>query len=146
MPREVKRLAVIGGMSFVEDDLRDWLTSLYAKHPTVSILIGNGRGAEQAAARIAVELGFQCERSKWVQDWQDAILEVNYLVADVDAVLIVGSTGGERAKRALEILKRVDTCREPHNKRHVIYVGAKPVEKKAAKPRRATKKRETLAT
>lgn len=148
-PRLVQKIAVVGGQNYIEEDLETFLRAMYEKYPYATVVIGSAhRSAEPHAAKFAFELGFKIERPEpnYMAFGDEAMdCQVNDVVAEADVIVTVGSPTGGRAKRAAEIHKRVDSCREPWNRR-VLHNVAAP-EKKAAKPkaRRAKKKAEAYA-
>jgi hypothetical protein len=129
-----RRIAVVGGTKFDEDELENWLKAVRVKYPSVTIVTGSSRGAETFVRESAASLGFAVEvpeipsapvrrpltSRKAILESLDQVWAVNdpkvstdWQVTDIlrgsDVVVIVGSPNGARAKLATAIHKRVDS-------------------------------------
>ena len=148
-PRLVQRIAVVGGASYNEVALDAFLAALYEKHPYATVVVGTAlRSCEQHVAEEAFRLGFTVEQPEVNHKTfgDDAMLcQVNDVLIGADVIVTVGSPSGGRAKRAAEIHKRVDSCREPWNKRVLHNIAAPAKKATAPKPRKAKKKAEAFA-
>lgn len=148
-PRLVQRIAVVGGASFSEPELDSFLTALYEKYPWATIVTGSAmRSCEPHVAEYARRLGFaveQPEPNHYAFGDEAMDCQVNDIVVDADVIVTVGSPTGGRAKRAGEIHKRVDSCREKWNVRTLHNIAAPAKKAKAAPVRRAKKKAQAYA-
>ena len=144
----VLRIAIVGGASYVQDDLDTFLLTLHAKYPHATIVTGSAmRSCEPHVKDECFKLGFTVEvpEPNHAAFGDEAMLcQVNDVLIDADVIVTVGSPSGGRAKRAAEIHKRVDSCRETWNKR-VLHNIAAPTVKKKEKTRRAKKPEAQLA-
>ena len=143
-PRLVTRIAIVGGSSYDQEALDAFLLALAEKYPHASIVTGSAmRSCEEYIAKTCRTLGFDVEvpePNHFAFGDEAVACQVNDVIADADVIVTVGSPTGGRAKIAADIHKRVDSCREPWNKRVLHNVAAPAKKPKAAKPRQAKKK------
>ena len=143
--RPVHKVAIVGGTPghYVEVALTGFLQKLREKHPHVTIVTGSAKGAEAQVREWCELVGMKLEVPPVKTEFlgKDAgLLQVCDVLADADAIVIVGTKGGQRAKLATDIHKRVDGCRQPWNVRIVTNIGQPPVKEGKAVTRRAKKK------
>ena len=135
----VNHIAYVGGQAghYKEEEIAAYFQKVRAKYPEANIITGSAPGAE---AQIR-ELATFCELDVTIPPvreelYDDALLmQVCEIVALGDVIICMGTRGGKRVKLALEILKRVDTCREPHNRRHVVHIAEMKVPEAKAEPK-----------
>lgn len=125
-----KRIAIVGGSNFDSTALDRFLWQLREKYPNVTIVTGDGRGAERHAADSATVLGFPVERPPLRPEWygkEAMMVQVGMVIGGdielyrdpsgkiqhrcvghgrADILLIVGE--GARVKRAFDILHTVN--------------------------------------
>lgn len=141
------RVAVVGGTSYVEAELEEFLYALHSKYPESVVVTGSGRGAEAATKTLLDAIGHTVEVPVEHPEWYGKAsgdCQVNDVLVGATVIVAVGSTTGGRVKIAADIHKRLNTHREPENKVKLVSVAA-PVKEKAAPKRKASKKKELLA-
>ncbi len=140
------RIAIVGGSSYVEEDLEGFLVALYAKHPHATIVTGSAtRSCEPAVRQRCHQLGFRTETPEpnHVAYGDEAMAcQVNDILIGADAIVTVGSKGGSRAKIAETIWKRCHAWRKNPIPMHNI---AAEVKTKATPKQRAKKPQAQLA-
>ena len=149
-PRLIQRIAVVGGISFDSQALDRFLLGVAEKYPYATVVTGSARGAERHVQDTCTVIGVPVEVPSVNDDFGDEALmcQVNDILLRADVIVTVGTPTGGRAKRAVEIHKRVYAWREEWNRveLHNVALPAPTEKKKAANPKRATKRKETLAT
>jgi hypothetical protein len=144
-PRPVHVIAWVGGSPgyFIEAEVTKYFHLVVAKYPDATHVTGSASGGEAQIRLLCEATGKKVTVPPIYQELPDGkLLQVCNIVQEADAVVIMGTKTGGRAKLALEILKRVDGCREEWNKRHLFTIATPPKEAAVKKKAVPKKKRE----
>jgi hypothetical protein len=143
---------MIGGMDFDAVKLEDFLFKLAAKHPDVTIVTGNGKGAEAIVKSTAESIGITVEQPALRDDlYGKAALgcQINDVLIGADVIVLIGSPSGTRPKIAADIHKRIDFKHHLSTRevRQLHVIAQNPAKPKAAVGRKqdAKKKRASAA-
>jgi hypothetical protein len=143
VPRAVHTIAWVGGTpgNYIELDVTKFLRLVLAKYPDTEHVVGSDKGAEAQVCEYLALVGAKFTQPPIYVELPEAkLLQVCNIIAEADAVVLMGTKGGQRVKLALEILKRVDTCREEWNKRHVHHIALEAPKKQEPKKKARSKK------
>ncbi len=146
--RAVNRIAWVGGSPgwYVEADVTKYFRLVVAKYPDAVHIVGSDSGGEAQVQLLCKTAGKKLIVPPVQQELPDALwLQVENVVAEADAVVCMGTAGGKRVKLAVEVLKRVDGCREVWNKRHLFTIADPTPPKKKAAPKKAKSKKQRMA-
>ena len=148
------RIAFIGSAQYDAAALATFLWKLREKHPTATIVTGDGKGAEQNVYEAAQMLGFHVERPELTKllDPDLALdFQVGQVIIDADIIVLVAS--GKRPKLAKDIWNRIN-LHEKDNRGGTVKRNGQPVSHRtkpiqlveiAAKQKKPQQAREELA-
>lgn len=110
------RVAFVGGSPGHYDELHitDFLQKLRAKYPDVVIHVGSGKGAEAQVREWAELVGVDTVIPDVDQAYYGAeadLMQVVDVIKEADAIVTMGTTGGARAKLAIEWWHRMNLHR-----------------------------------
>ena len=148
MKRAVNIIAWVGGSPghYIEADVTKYFHLVVGKYPEARHVIGSDSGGEAQVITLCKVAGKQVTTPPIHEYLPGAkLLQVENIVQEADAVVMMGTPGGQRVKLAREILKRVDGCREEWNKRHAFTIADPTPPKTKTKPKKAKTKKQKEA-
>ena len=139
--RPVHVIAWVGGSPgyYLEAEVTKYFGLVVGKYPDATHVVGSDSGGEAQIRLLCKTAGKKLAVPPVHDELPGAkLLQVCNVISTADAVVLMGTPGGQRVKLAREILKRVDTCRESWNKRHVFAI-ADPTPPKETAPKKKAK-------
>ena len=142
MKRAVHTIAWVGGRPghYIELNVTKFLRLVLDKYPDAEHVVGSDSGAEAQVIEYLRLVGATFTQPPIHEMYGGKTTQVCNVIQDADVIVCMGTKTGGRVKLALEIVNRVDTCREEWNKRHVHHIAFVPAKKQEPKTKARSKK------